>query len=82
MDMDSGKRDLECVVKLSLEMNCTIVILTRFQEDPMLVHIQLRPEVWSFILLDRDDTGNEFRRRVWVSPTACLIKTGPSSLPK
>jgi hypothetical protein len=62
MDMDSGKRDLECVVEVSLEMNCTIVILTRFQEDPMLVHIQLRPEVRSFILLDRDNAGNEFRR--------------------
>ena len=57
--MDSGKRDLKCVVKASLEMNCTVVVLTRFQEDPMLVHIQLRPEVWSFILLDRNDASNE-----------------------
>jgi hypothetical protein len=50
--------------KTSLEMNCPLVILTRFQENPMLVHIQLRPEVWSFILLDRDDASNEFRRRM------------------
>ena len=37
------------------------IIQAQFQKNPpMLVHIQLRPEVRSFALLDRDNTGNEF----------------------
>ena len=61
-----GKRDLECVVKVSLEVDCTIVILTRFQKYPMLVHIQLRPKVRSFYLLERNNAGDELSMYLYV----------------
>ena len=60
MNMNSVEQDLECVVKVTLEKHCTIVIQTRFQKNPILVHVQLRPEVRTFALLERDNTGNEF----------------------
>ena len=58
--MNSVERNLKFVIKVSLEKHFASGIQTRFQKTPMLVHIQLRPEVRSFALLDHDNASDEF----------------------